>query len=143
MHSSSYQSQPPGQAVVYFFRACAPFSIKNAKFCPALAIFGYFVTKSRTFWCPSYRPEKCGGAPKLTNMRYVWMVRKEGGWWAPLLYNFVYHYHHHHYHHPRHHYHHLTIIIITIIIITMDGSDPICWLADCCTDPWQVHLVLI
>ena len=39
MHSSSYQSRPPGSAVVYFFPACAPSSIKNAKFCP---VFGHF-----------------------------------------------------------------------------------------------------
>ena len=32
---SSYQSLPP---VVYFFQACAPLSIKNAKFWPVLAI---------------------------------------------------------------------------------------------------------
>ena len=31
------------------FQAGAPFSIKNAKFWPVLAIFGYFVTNLHTF----------------------------------------------------------------------------------------------
>ena len=49
---SSYLSQPPRPAVVYFFQAGAPFSIENAKF------WLFFFTNLRTFWCPFYRPEK-------------------------------------------------------------------------------------
>ena len=47
---SSYLSQPPRPAVVYFFQAGAPFTIKMLN-------FGYFFTNLRTFWCPFYRPE--------------------------------------------------------------------------------------
>ena len=53
-----------------FFQVCAPFSIENTKFWPVLAIFGFFVTNLRTFWCSFYRPKKYGSAPKMTNMRY-------------------------------------------------------------------------
>ena len=51
------------------FQARAPFSIENAKFWPVLAIL------SRAYAlfgapCTMYRPKKCGGAPKMTNMMY-------------------------------------------------------------------------
>ena len=48
------------------FQAGACFS---KEFWPVLATFRYFVTNLRTFWFPFYRPELCGGAPKLTNIR--------------------------------------------------------------------------
>ena len=35
-----------------------------------LACIGYFVTNSRTFWCPFYRPKLCGDVQiQLTNIR--------------------------------------------------------------------------
>ena len=42
----------PLPPVVYFFQAGAPFSIENNELLLVLAIFGYFVTIFRTFWCP-------------------------------------------------------------------------------------------
>ena len=36
---SSYLSQPPRQAVVYFFQADAPLNTENAKFWLVLAVF--------------------------------------------------------------------------------------------------------
>ena len=57
--------------VVYTFEVGAPFSNKNAKFWPVLAIFAYFVINLCFFWCLFYKPKKlCGGASKLKNMRY-------------------------------------------------------------------------
>ena len=38
--------------VVYIFQVRAPFSNKNAKFWPVLAIFAYFVINLCFFWCP-------------------------------------------------------------------------------------------
>ena len=38
--------------VVYTFQVGAPFSNKNAKFWPVLAIFAYFVINLCFFWCP-------------------------------------------------------------------------------------------
>ena len=43
---SSYLSQPPRQAVVYFFQAGAPLNTENAKFLLVLAVF---VGNLRTF----------------------------------------------------------------------------------------------
>ena len=48
---SSYLSQPPQPAVVYFFLAGVLFSIENAKFWPTSANLVYFVANLRTFWC--------------------------------------------------------------------------------------------
>ena len=53
-----------------FFQAGAPFITENGQFWVILAIFGYFVKNLRTFWCPFYRPIQCGGAQKLTNIRF-------------------------------------------------------------------------
>ena len=46
------------------------FSNENAKFLPILASFGNFVPNLCTVWRNFYRPKKCGGVPKLTNIRY-------------------------------------------------------------------------
>ena len=46
LQHTSYSSQP---AVVYFFQAGILFSIKNTKFWPILANFGYFVPNLHAF----------------------------------------------------------------------------------------------
>ena len=53
-----------------FFRPVPLLALKR-KCWPDLAIFGYFVTNLRTFWCPLYRPKKVWQCPK--NDKYeVW-----------------------------------------------------------------------
>ena len=64
--------------MVFFFSSECPFSIENAKFWPVLAIL------SRAYAlfgapCTMYRPKKCGGAPKMTNMMYD-RILQVGGW---------------------------------------------------------------
>ena len=54
---SSYLSQPPQPAVVYFFLAGVLFSIENAKFWAIQIGIGYFVANLRTFWYTFYQPQ--------------------------------------------------------------------------------------
>ena len=83
-HHSSYESQP---AVVYFFQAGILFSIKNTKFWPILANFGYFVPNLHAFWCTFYSPKYWGGVPKLTNIRYG--LQKSNDLWRPAVRYYV------------------------------------------------------
>ena len=55
---------------MYFFQAGASVNIETY----ILARLGHFWLFCHGFmhsWCPFYRPKECGGAPKLTNMRYA------------------------------------------------------------------------
>ena len=62
--------------MVYFCQAGVLFCPENVTFLHISASFGYFVANLRTFRCTFYRHKYCGGAPKLTNIRYGQILQK-------------------------------------------------------------------
>ena len=57
--------------VAYFFQAGALFAERTRNFGLFLANFCYFVANLNNFWWASTGLSVCGGAPKLTNIRWV------------------------------------------------------------------------